>query len=97
MQYDSDTRIETPNEPALSDIPLTLGNIPRMPALALIRFYQQTISRVIPVDTCRFTPSCSHYGYQAIAKYGLLRGGWMAIRRILRCNPLHPGGYDPVP
>jgi hypothetical protein len=84
-------------EPALREIPLTWRNLPRMPALALIRLYQTTISRVIPIDTCRFQPTCSHYGYQAIAKYGLLKGGWLAIKRILRCHPLHPGGYDPVP
>lgn len=85
------------HEPALSEIPITLGNIARLPALAIIRFYQNTISRAIPVDTCRFQPTCSHYGYQAIVKYGLLKGGWMAIRRVLRCHPLNPGGYDPVP
>ncbi|NIS80891.1 MAG: membrane protein insertion efficiency factor YidD [Anaerolineales bacterium] len=88
---------ESNPEPALSEIPVTLGNIPRLPALAFIRFYQNTISRAIPVNTCRFQPTCSHYGYQAIVKYGLLKGSWMAFRRILRCQPLHPGGYDPVP
>jgi len=64
--------------------------------LFLIRLYQRTISRALP-PTCRFTPSCSEYGYQAIAKYGLLKGGWLAIKRVSRCHPLHPGGYDPVP
>ena len=84
-------------EPALNEIPLTWKNLARIPALALIRFYQNTIGRAIPVDVCRFTPSCSHYGYQAIAKYGLLKGGWLAFRRILRCQPFNPGGYDPIP
>lgn len=65
-------------------------------ALGLIWFYQQTISRVLP-PTCRFTPSCSHYGYEAIEKYGVLKGGWLAIKRVGRCHPLTPGGYDPVP
>ncbi len=65
-------------------------------ALILIRIYQNTISRVLP-SSCRFTPSCSHYGYEAINKYGTLKGGWMAITRIGRCHPLNPGGYDPVP
>lgn len=65
-------------------------------AMYLIRFYQMTISRVMP-PSCRFTPSCSHYGYEAIEKYGLLKGGWLAIKRISRCHPLNPGGYDPVP
>jgi len=65
-------------------------------ALLLIRLYQKTISRALP-PSCRFTPSCSVYGYQAIEKYGLLKGGWMAIKRISRCHPFNPGGYDPVP
>lgn len=64
--------------------------------LLLIRFYQKTFSRVLP-PSCRFTPSCSHYGYQAIEKYGVLKGGWLAIKRIARCHPFTPGGYDPVP
>ncbi|CUS05482.2 putative membrane protein insertion efficiency factor 2 [Candidatus Promineifilum breve] len=65
-------------------------------ALLLIRLYQNTISRALP-PSCRFTPSCSVYGYQAIEKYGFLKGGWMAIKRIGRCHPFNPGGYDPVP
>lgn len=85
------------SEPALSEIPLTWRNLARIPALALIRFYQKTIGRAMPIEVCRFTPSCSHYSYQAIAKYGLWKGGWLGIRRILRCHPLNPGGYDPVP
>ncbi|MGC8958437.1 MAG: membrane protein insertion efficiency factor YidD [Chloroflexia bacterium] len=64
--------------------------------LFLIRLYQQTVSQVLP-PTCRFVPSCSEYGYQAIARYGVLKGGWLALRRIARCHPFHPGGYDPVP
>ena len=64
--------------------------------LWLIRAYQRTFSRVLP-PSCRFVPSCSEYGYQAIQKYGVLRGGWLAIKRVARCHPLNPGGYDPVP
>jgi putative membrane protein insertion efficiency factor len=64
--------------------------------LILIRVYQMTFSKLLP-PSCRFTPSCSHYGYEAIDKYGLFKGGWMAIKRIGRCHPFHPGGYDPVP
>jgi putative membrane protein insertion efficiency factor len=67
----------------------------RIPLL-LIRFYQLTFSRVLP-PSCRFTPSCSHYGYDAIEKYGIVQGGWLTIKRIRRCHPLNPGGYDPVP
>ena len=64
--------------------------------LLLIRFYQNTISRVTP-PSCRFTPTCSHYTYEAIDKHGLAKGGWMGLKRISRCHPWHPGGYDPVP
>jgi putative membrane protein insertion efficiency factor len=64
--------------------------------MGIIRFYQITISRVMP-PSCRFTPSCSHYGYEAIEKHGAIKGSWMAAKRISRCHPFHPGGYDPVP
>jgi putative membrane protein insertion efficiency factor len=64
--------------------------------LRLIRLYQQTVSQVTP-PSCRFIPSCSEYGYQAIEKYGLVRGGWLTVKRLVRCNPFNPGGYDPVP
>ena len=65
-------------------------------ALGIIWFYQKAIPPALP-PTCRFTPSCSHYGYEAIEKYGFFKGGWMTIKRIGRCHPLTPGGYDPVP
>jgi putative membrane protein insertion efficiency factor len=64
--------------------------------LGLIRLYQMTLSKMLP-PSCRFEPSCSHYGYEAIVKYGALKGGWLAIKRVSRCHPFHPGGYDPVP
>lgn len=83
--------------PALRDIPVTVGNLARLPVLVLIRLYQSSISRIIPANTCRFYPTCSHYSYQAIAKYGLIKGGIMAVWRVLRCNPFCPGGIDPVP
>ena len=64
--------------------------------LTIIRFYQRAISPALP-PSCRFTPTCSQYSYEAISRYGAWRGGWLAVRRILRCHPFHPGGYDPVP
>jgi len=64
--------------------------------LLLIRFYQKFISPLKP-PTCRFYPSCSEYTYQAIARYGLLKGGWLGLKRLSRCHPWNPGGYDPVP
>lgn len=84
-------------EPRLRDLPCTIWNLPRIPVLALIRLYQMTFARTLPPNTCRFYPTCSHYGYRAIYKYGLIKGGWMAAWRVLRCNPFNPGGYDPVP
>jgi hypothetical protein len=84
------------DEPRLRDLPRRIRNLPRMLVLALIRLYQMTLSKGMP-PTCRFYPSCSHYGYQAVYKYGAVKGSLMAVWRILRCNPFNPGGYDPVP
>ena len=64
-------------------------------AIVIIKCYRLFISPLKP-PTCRFMPTCSEYALQAIEKYGIIRGGSMAIRRILRCHPFHPGGYDPV-
>lgn len=64
--------------------------------IASIRSYQRFISPLTG-PTCRFHPTCSHYMLEAVERYGALRGGWMGFRRILRCHPFHPGGYDPVP
>ena len=61
-----------------------------------IRFYRYFLSPLLPAS-CRFYPTCSAYGLEAIKSYGPFRGGWMTVRRIGRCNPFHPGGYDPVP
>ena len=64
--------------------------------LALIRFYQSAISPYFPAR-CRFRPTCSAYAYEAIQKYGARKGGYLALRRLLRCHPFAKGGYDPVP
>jgi uncharacterized protein len=85
------------NEPKLSELRLTWRTFARIPLLGLIRLYQKVVSPSLPSNTCRFYPSCSHYGYQAIYKYGAIRGTIMATWRVLRCNPFNPGGYDPVP
>jgi putative membrane protein insertion efficiency factor len=64
--------------------------------LKLIRFYQRFVSPLKP-PSCIYEPTCSNYAYQAIGKYGMAKGGLLALRRILRCHPWGPGGYDPVP
>jgi putative membrane protein insertion efficiency factor len=68
----------------------------RKALIALVRFYQKALSPHLPAS-CRYQPSCSHYALTALERYGALRGGWMALRRVLRCNPFSRGGYDPVP
>jgi putative membrane protein insertion efficiency factor len=73
-----------------------MRNIVKKVALKLIKLYQSTISMVVP-SSCRFTPTCSQYTYEAIEKYGFFKGGWLGARRIARCHPFNPGGYDPVP
>ncbi|MFA5611394.1 MAG: membrane protein insertion efficiency factor YidD [Anaerolineaceae bacterium] len=74
-----------------------MANFPRRLLLLLIKLYQKTFSKTLPPNTCRFYPTCSHYGYQAIYKYGVFKGGWLAVKRIVRCNPFNEGGIDPVP
>lgn len=64
--------------------------------LALLRIYQRNISPAF-LPSCRFTPTCSQYTYEAIDRYGVAKGAWLGIKRIVRCNPFNPGGYDPVP
>jgi putative membrane protein insertion efficiency factor len=65
-------------------------------ALWCIRFYQKAVSPHFP-SSCRYYPTCSAYAYEAVEKYGVVRGSFLALRRVLRCHPFHPGGYDPVP
>jgi uncharacterized protein len=77
-------------------------SLPSRALLVLIRLYQRTLGPALPVVTlggcaCRFTPTCSHYAAEAIRQHGALRGVWLALRRLVKCTPLHPGGFDPVP
>jgi hypothetical protein len=69
---------------------------PRNALALVIQGYQRFISPMLP-PSCRFAPSCSQYALEAVQRHGTIRGGWLAIRRIARCHPWHPGGYDPVP
>ena len=75
---------------------LPLGRLPRQLLVLPIRGYQRFISPALP-PSCRFTPSCSAYAVEAITRHGVLRGSWLAARRLVRCHPFHPGGVDPVP
>ena len=68
----------------------------KRPLIAMIRFYQREISPLRP-PCCNYYPTCSRYAVEALEKYGTVKGGYLAARRILRCNPFHKGGYDPVP
>ncbi|PKQ16813.1 MAG: membrane protein insertion efficiency factor YidD [Actinobacteria bacterium HGW-Actinobacteria-7] len=73
-----------------------VAGLPRRGALLLIRAYRKLVSPLLP-PSCRFTPTCSAYALTSIERYGLIRGGWLSARRIARCHPWNPGGYDPVP
>ena len=72
-----------------------IPRLPRAVAVALIRLYRLLVSPVLPLS-CRFLPSCSEYGTAAIERHGLVRGGLLVARRLLRCHPLSRGGFDPV-
>lgn len=65
--------------------------------IGLIRAYQWVLTPLLPAGGCRYLPTCSHYGEEAIARHGPLRGGWLTLRRLLRCHPWGGAGYDPVP
>ncbi len=75
---------------------MRLREIPRRIVLLPIRGYQKFISPGLP-PSCRFSPSCSQYALEAVSKYGALKGMWLGARRLVRCHPFNPGGYDPVP
>lgn len=85
-----------PVEPARTEPPERRPGLAARAALATIRFYQRRLSPLLP-PTCRFEPTCSQYAKIAVERFGLWRGGWLATRRIARCHPWHPGGWDPVP
>jgi putative membrane protein insertion efficiency factor len=70
--------------------------VPRQLLVLVVRLYQVSLGPLLPA-ACRYTPSCSAYAIEALQRYGALKGGWMAVRRIGRCHPFRPGGYDPVP
>ena len=73
-----------------------IARLPRLTAMLLIRGYRRFISPALP-PACRFTPTCSAYALTSIDRYGLIKGGWLALKRLGRCHPWNPGGYDPVP
>lgn len=64
--------------------------------VGLVRLYQMLVAPLLPPNSCRFYPTCSHYAIDALRKYGVLKGSWRALKRIGRCHPFHPGGYDPA-
>jgi len=67
-----------------------------LPFILAIRLYQLLVSPLLP-PACRFLPTCSEYARESLSRHGLFRGGWLSVRRISRCHPGHPGGFDPVP
>ncbi|MEZ4413227.1 MAG: membrane protein insertion efficiency factor YidD [Gemmatimonadales bacterium] len=75
---------------------MRLRDVPRRIVMLPIRGYQKFISPALP-PSCRFSPSCSQYTLEAVSKYGALKGIWLGLRRLIRCHPFNPGGYDPVP
>lgn len=88
--------------PAAARVLRGLAALPARLLLGLIWLYQRTLSPLLPAvfgphSGCRFYPTCSHYAQEAVRTHGVLAGGWLALRRLLKCTPLHPGGFDPVP
>lgn len=75
---------------------ISLRQLPRRLLALPIHGYQRFISPALP-PSCRYSPTCSQYALEAITKYGAIKGSWLAMRRLVRCHPFHPGGFDPVP
>lgn len=75
---------------------LPFAGLPSRAAIGLIRFYQRAVSPYLP-PSCRYYPTCSEYALLAVRKHGVIKGGWLGVKRVLRCQPLFAGGYDPVP
>lgn len=73
-----------------------MGRVVRTGLVLAVRGYQVAISPLLP-PSCRYYPTCSQYAVEALERHGAWRGGWLAVRRVLRCHPFRPGGYDPVP
>jgi len=65
--------------------------------LFFLNIYKRFISPLLPTNTCRFYPTCSNYAIESIKKYGTIKGSYLGLKRLFRCHPFHPGGYDPVP
>ena len=84
------------NDSANAAVVRVIGDLPRTVLILLVRAYQIVLSPLLPAS-CRYYPSCSTYAIEALERHGALRGGWLTLRRLLRCNPFRPGGYDPVP
>lgn len=83
---------QSPEDASLAKRPSFAARV----GIGFVRFYQRRISPLTPAS-CRFRPTCSQYTLEAIQRYGLGRGSWLGAKRIGRCHPFHPGGYDPVP
>ena len=75
---------------------LSIRRFPARALLGVIALYRRVLSPMFP-PSCRFTPTCSKYAEQAIARHGALKGGYLALKRVVKCHPFHAGGYDPVP
>lgn len=80
----------------MSDRPSAPARFVRAAATMVIRAYQRFLSPLLP-RSCRFHPTCSSYALTSVERFGVVRGGWLSVKRIARCNPFHPGGFDPVP